>query len=354
MDRARALLRGLLPLLLAAGALLLAARFVVPFLWPFLLALLLARLLDRPVGALQKRLRLRRAYTAGLAVLLLVGALLGLGLLAGSRLLAAAGRFAAALPERLAASAAPLQGLQTRLDAFLDTLPPEAAALCRTALGSLGDELGRLPAALYGGLLTALSGAAAAAPALLFKLLSFTLALFFLTEGWPEVRRFLLRQVPAPLRDRVTQMRRDVRAAVGQWAAAQGKLMAVTFLELSLAFLFLRMERSMLLAAAISLVDALPLLGTGTVLLPWALGSLLLGKIRQAVFLALTWALVSLVRSLLEPRLLGSRSGLHPAAALLALFCGARLAGLWGMLLFPPGLMVLKQLNDRGWLRLWR
>ncbi len=63
---------------------------------------------------------------------------------------------------------------------------------------------------------------------------------------------------------------------------------------------------------------------------------------------------MSLVRSLLEPRFIGSRSGLHPAATLFALFCGARLAGVWGMLLFPPGLLVLKQLNDREWIRLWR
>jgi sporulation integral membrane protein YtvI len=191
-------------------------------------------------------------------------------------------------------------------------------------------------------------------PTLVFLLLTFALALFYMTADWPEIRVFLQRQVPAPMRERARMMKQDVGRALRQWAAAQLKLMGITFMELSLAFFFLRVEYSMLLAAAVSLVDALPLLGTGTVLLPWALGSLLLGETRRAVFLAVTWALVSLVRSLLEPRFIGSRSGLHPAATLFALFCGARLAGVWGMLLFPPGLLVLKQLNDRQWIRLWR
>lgn len=347
-------LKRLLPPLLAAGLLYLAARFAVPFLLPFLLALLFASLLERPVGALYRCLGLRRAYSAALAVLLLLGLLLALLFFLGTRLLSAAGDFAAALPERLAALSAPFQGVEGELNAFVDSLPPDTAKLCRTALDSLRGALGELPAALYGTLLSALSGAAAKAPSLLFLFFSFALALFYLTEGWPEVRSFLYRQVPAPLRERAGQMKRDVCAALGQWAGAQLKLMGITFVELSLAFLFLGVDRSMLAAAAVALVDALPLLGTGTVLLPWALGSLLLGETRRAVFLSLTWALVSLVRSLLEPKLIGSRSGLHPVAALLALYCGARLAGVWGMLLFPPSLLILKQLNDRGWIRLWR
>ena len=82
-------------------------------------------------------------------------------------------------------------------------------------------------------------------------------------------------------------------------------LMLITFGELTLGFLFLGVDLSILLAALTALVDALPVFGTGTVLLPWALLELLSGRFSMALGLFVRYLIVSLVRSLLEPKLVG-------------------------------------------------
>ena len=100
-------------------------------------------------------------------------------------------------------------------------------------------------------------------------------------------------------------------------------------------FLLLRIPSAPLIALLTALVDALPVLGTGTVLLPWALVSLLGGGAVRALGLLGLYVCAALVRSVLEPRLVGSHLGLDPLVTLIAMYCGYRLWGLAGMLLLP-------------------
>ena len=101
-------------------------------------------------------------------------------------------------------------------------------------------------------------------------------------------------------------------------------------------------------------MDALPVFGTGTVLLPWAAGSFLLGNGSRALGLVLTWALVNLARSAAQAKLLGDQIGLDPLASLIAVYIGWQLGRVWGMLLCPLVLVTLTQLNDKGVLHLWK
>ena len=130
--------------------------------------------------------------------------------------------------------------------------------------------------------------------------------------------------------------------------------MAMTFFELLLAFLLLRVKEPVGLAALTALVDALPVFGTGTILLPWALYCLLLGRRGRALGLAFSWALLNLVRSCTQAKLLGDQIGLDPLTSLLSVYVGWRVCGVWGMLLFPILAMILIQLNRRGVIHLWR
>ena len=121
-----------------------------------------------------------------------------------------------------------------------------------------------------------------------------------------------------------------------------------------LAFLLLGVRGAAGLAAVTALVDALPVFGTGTVLLPWALAAALLGQSGLGLGLVITWLVVNLMRSCVQAKLLGDQIGLDPLASLLAIYVGWRAMGVWGMLLFPLLLVTLDQLNEKGLLRLWK
>lgn len=108
------------------------------------------------------------------------------------------------------------------------------------------------------------------------------------------------------------------------------------------------------LAALIALIDALPVFGTGTVLVPWAAVECLLGAVPRGIALLALFAVISVVRSVLEPKLMAAQAGLPPLASLCAMYVGFCAMGVAGMVLAPMALMLVKQLRDGGYIRLWR
>jgi predicted PurR-regulated permease PerM len=149
-------------------------------------------------------------------------------------------------------------------------------------------------------------------------------------------------------------MGEDLKGSLGGWLRAQLILMSITFFELLAAFLLLKIPSPAAIAALTAVVDALPLFGTGVMLVPWAVCCLLLGQSARGLGLLISWGGVSLVRSCIEAKLLGDQIGLHPLASLMAMYVGWRIWSVWGMLLFPMLLVTARQLNDRGVVRLWK
>lgn len=151
----------------------------------------------------------------------------------------------------------------------------------------------------------------------------------------PRFRRFLLRRVPRQRLQTVQEAWRRIRGTLGCWLKAQGKLMGLTFLILLSGFVILRIPYALLWALGVCLVDAFPILGTGTVLVPWSILSFFQGDRLLAFGLLGLYAVLALSRSVLEPKLLGKHLGLDPLITLMALYVGFRLWGVPGMILAP-------------------
>jgi predicted PurR-regulated permease PerM len=102
----------------------------------------------------------------------------------------------------------------------------------------------------------------------------------------------------------------------------------------------------LLLGIGVAIFDAFPVLGSGLVLVPWAIIGLLKGNYVQAVILAVMYVLCLLVREGLEPKLLGNRIGIPPLYTLMAVYVGVELFGLWGVILGPFGLVIIRAVLD--------
>ena len=339
------LLRLLWAVLWGAG-IWIGACVVLPWLMPFLLALGLASLLEPAVAGLI-RLKLPRWAAAALctaALTLLSVALLALGL-------RRAWAEAAALLDRLPV-------LLNRAERWIYRLQVAAPPALRQALADAIHAFSQgelnLSARIADWAGRGLAGTIAALPQAALFTVTTALATYFTSAGRPAVLAFLSRQLPGPWQARGPAVLAQLRQALSGWFRTQGLLMLVTFGELLLALVLLGTSAPLLSAALIALVDALPVLGAGVVLLPWAVGALLGGRTGTALGLLALYAIVCLVRSLLEPKLLGERMGLHPLAALGAMYVGFQALGLLGMLLGPLALVVLQQLRACGVVRLWR
>lgn len=337
--------KDILTLLAGSVLLWLAVRFLLPLIRPFLLGLILALAAEPMVRFLENRLRLPRQAAAGLGVSL---AFCFLALLV-TVLCAAAVRqlrsLAGILPGLEEAARRALELTQTNLLALAARAPRNLRPVLTEHLRLLFSDgstlLGKITAwllGLAGGILGRLPDSA----------LGFgtgILSAFLLSARLPKIRRWFLGKIPrdtlAALQNRLKRLRRMLRS----WLTAQLKLMSVTFCILAAGLTLLRIPRSLLWAFVIALVDALPVFGTGTVLIPWALVCFLQGNRVLALGIAGIYATAALTRSILEPKLLGRHLGLDPLATLAALYIGCRLWGIAGMIAAPMITVALLQLR---------
>ncbi len=348
------LLLTLFYLAVTAAALWLFFGVLFPWLLPFFIALGLAWLLERPVQLLVRKFHLRRWVASALCTLALVVLLCGgLGLLlwrAGYELALLLGR----LPTLLAGLPTMGRGLERWAYRFIVALPLQFQEFFKEALAELINRGIALPNRLYDTLAKWVTGGIVALPRLGLFLFTTALATYFSSASRTELIAFLRRQMPARWQGPLEESKSVLRGAFGHWLRAQGLLMLITFGILTAGLLLMRVDLALLLAALIALVDALPIFGTGTVLIPWAAVTLLGGDWRQAAGLVALYGIVWLVRSVLEPKLVGQRVGLHPLAALFAMYIGFSALGVPGMIAAPLVAIFVKQLHDSGVVKLWR
>ena len=269
--------------IIAAG---LALRFLGPVLLPFGAGLLTALAAEPLIVRLQQRLRLPRWAAAGISVAVVYGLLILLLSVLCKLLWRELTAFVRALPDILQS----VSGLMTQWEAHLLSLTerfPEgiAAILTKTITETVQDG-SAVAEKLYEWLFSLVSG---------------------LLKSIPDLLLFLLTAV------------------------------------LTAGFLLLRIPYPLLLGLVIALIDALPALGTGLILIPWALFMFLQRNTFLGTGLLLLYGVAALIRTALEPRLLGKQMGLDPLLTLLALYGGYRFLGIWGMILFPIGAMVIRQ-----------
>ena len=311
----------------------LSLRYLYPLFLPFLLGLALALAAEPVAKFLQEHFHWRRnpavfaAVTAILALLTAAGA--ALGTLAVRRAAALAGGLSA-----LAGQAA--EGLTTARHWCLEIVALAPESLSRPLEQSVrelfengGGLLDRAAAAVLG-----LAGHAAQhIPGSLVTLGTAVLASYLICQRLPALRSRL--SASGAWQDRWRPALSRLLTTLRQWVKAQLKLSSVTFAIVLGGFLLLGVRQKLLMALVTALVDAVPLLGTGTILLPWTLVSLLSGEPVRAVGLLGIYVTALITRSALEPKLLGRQLGLDPLAALAALYIGYRIWGFGGMILAP-------------------
>lgn len=340
-------LRFLLGLLYAALAL--AAFFVLlPGLLPFLLGWGLASLLDPAARFLCGKLRLRRGLAAAV-ILLLFTALLAAG---GFFLVRRLWFELTALSTRLPVWMSSLQNLNQQLDNLIYrwtvAVSPEFRASLQTALTGTIKQLTTLLSSFSFSLLERLAGGVLSLPQIALFLFTTLLASYFILAGKPALTAAFQKQIPDRWLHGLKKIVPQLKTALGSWLKAQGILLTVTFLLLAAGFLLMKADAAILLAAGIALLDALPIFGTGTVLLPWAIFCVLNSALPRGIFLAVLYAVLWLTRSILEPKLIANRAGLHPLAALFAMYLGFSLFGVVGLLLAPLAAVLAARLFACG------
>lgn len=329
-------------------------KFLLTPLLPFLLALALAAMAEPLVQKLRRGMRVSRSFAAMLVTTLLLLAFAGLLALPLARLAAELRAWSGRLPAAVAGFPDLWNGMLDRIGSWYAASPSFLRSALDLFAGFFMERGPSLAGEAGAWLMGAASSVLSALPDLGLFLVTTVLAVYFTSLSYPAILAFLKRQLPPAWQDRCRDAARCFRSTVLRWLRAELLLLFTTFVLLLAGFWRMGLEYALLAAVFTALVDALPVLGTGTVLLPWAVICLLLGDTGRGVSLLTIYAVCMAVHSLLEPRLLAKQAGLPPITALLAMYLGFHFMGVGGMVLLPVLLLLAKQFQDAGVIRLWK
>ena len=340
--------------ILAAAAFLLL-RYGLPALMPFVLAFLLAYCLKRPIRFLAEKLRLGRRAAALLTVLLFYGTI-GLFLAFLSvRAISGVSQFIVNLPGLYAEYAEPvLTSFFESAEEFFLYQDPELLnqlnAVWEQFLNSLGQQVTGLSVEVMG----VLSGMASSRPAFFIRLVLMIIASFFIAMDYDALTGFCMDQMSGRTKKIFLQIKEYVVGTLFVCIRSYALIMSITFVELAVGLTLIGVEYSVAIALFIAVFDILPVLGTGGIMIPWVILEAFRGDLALAVRLLIVYVAITVIRNILEPKIVGSQIGLHPVVTLASMFLGAQLFGVIGLFGFPIGLSLLRHLNDTGTVQLFK
>lgn len=311
-------------------------RYALPLILPFLLAYVISCFVRPIANKFATRTRLPRGLCAVLLLLLVFG-FGGWGIWAGSvRLVAELGNLVERLlsdggifdamdsltlwVENIGARFGLLSAGEGNAQAFYDAI----MQMIGNILSSVAARLPELAASLFSAL-----------PSVLFFLVVSVVACFYFCTDGVQITHRLVTFLPQKWRQKLPQIGNAMRDIFRKYIKAYGILLALTFALLLVGFWTLRIEYAFLLAFLISLADLLPVIGVGTVLIPWGILMLLQKNFYVGFGLLILCLIISLVRQVAEPKVLGKSLGLHPLLTLFVTYVGFSLFGIVGMILAP-------------------
>ncbi len=310
-------------------------KYILGLLAPFIIAFIFSRLIDRPVTLCEKRLKFPRPLASIIMTVLCFGTLGVLLYFAFSAIL----DFLIGWFNNLSNSNMSFDNV---LENLTSLLPSGAQEYVNANSANWISSISGSVKSFIGPLLSEAAAFAASLPSVLIFIIASIVSTYFLTNDYQSIKAKIKSAIPAKWRSRITQTKREISSTLIRYIKALLVLMVITFVELSIGFLILGVDNAILLASIIAVVDALPVLGTGWILTPWAIYSLLTQNYSLAIGLPVLYCVIAIIRNSIEPKIVGNHIGLHPLATLMAMYIGLKLFGIIGMFM-PIPIAILKQ-----------
>ena len=230
-----------------------------------------------------------------------------------------------------------------------ETVGGEVLRTAGTESAEAVSRAGELLTGMSGTLLQQVSGIAVNIPGMCFKLLLAVISTVFMELDFPQIMYFFEKIMPEKWKETVSAVKKGTFGTMGKCAAAYVFIFLMTFAELAAGLLLLQIEGAFAIAFLIAVLDILPVLGTGTVLLPWAVIAFAGGNARMGIGVMGLYLIITVVRNIVEPKLVGKQMGLSPVVMLPCMIVGLHFFGILGLFGVPLLASFLKKLYSDGY-----
>ena len=191
-------------------------------------------------------------------------------------------------------------------------------------------------------------------PQMLIFIIITIVSTFYIALDFRHINKFISAQIPVKIRNVLNDIKSRFLDAIYKYLKAYITIYVITYSELTVGFLIIGIKYSFLIAFFIALVDILPILGTGTILIPWGVISIIQKDYFTGFALLILYAVIMIIRNIIEPKIVGSSIGLYPVVTLMSIFIGYNIFGGIGIFLMPITVLILKNLNDEGKIHIWK
>ena len=321
-----------------ASALVLILLFILPkaieILLPFIFASIIAVVISPLVNFLEKKLKFPRALAT---IVTMIIALVLLGLLVFTVVyqgVYSLQELADRLPGMLYTDIKLPQWISNINEMYFN-LPIEVKDFIAEVEVNIKENLIQILQPATKATITFAKNVAVKLPSMFIFTVILLLAIFFISYDKNKISYHIRKSMPEKIKVHWYAFIKSLKLACGGYIRAQMIIMTIVFTILLIGFTFLNVKTAVLFAFIIALIDVIPILGTGTILWPWAIISLLQTDYKLAIGLIIIYLVVLLTRQFIEPKIVGSQIGLHPLATLLTMYTGYKLVGVIGMILGP-------------------
>lgn len=363
----------------------LVLKYAFGLLFPFLIAFFVAAILQRPVNAIVKKTPLKRGIVSVILVLLIAALLALLLIFTGAQIVSEAQGLVQWFGERVASLPELLETIRVKLLSIVQKLPESLSNAATNGINELfhgarntavvGEEAvleAESSTSLLGGLfskinLSSLSkpvsgvwNTAKQIPSIAAATLISIIAACFMTVGYDEIVRFIKRQLSLQKRQALSAAKEIFFSSILKLLKSYAIIICITFAEMFLGLSLLKLigvytsGYIATVAIVVALIDIFPVLGTGTVLIPWAIISFITGNVGLGIGLIVLYAVITVIRQIVEPKLVASNLGLPPIVTIMCMYIGLQLFSVLGIFIMPLLVTMIKLLNDRGILHIWK
>jgi sporulation integral membrane protein YtvI len=324
-----------------------AIKYALGLLMPFVIGFIVALLLKPVINFVSEKWRIHKKAAAVILILLFYGAA-GFSLSwIGVRLVMALKDGIVQLPEMYSTNIEPaIYELFDNAEKLIERLDPLMVQAIKDMAASLSQSVGSVVSNISSKAIEFISSAVSFMPGLFLSIVFAVISSLFFAMDYNKITGYIARLFPAKNRNLLIELK-DFATGLGlKYVKAYALLMAVTFAELALGLSLLRVDGAIGVAALIAVIDLLPVLGTGGVIVPWIIIELIKGNMPFAVGLGALYLIITVVRNILEPKLVGKQIGLHPLVMLICVYVGLKLFGFIGLFVLPVAVVIAKHLYD--------
>ena len=313
---------------------------VIEYAAPFVIALVLAALIEPFTRLLSKKRKftLSRSLAALIGTILIVSVVVLVIFSVGNLLFNQARELIILLPANYPDLAQDIIDYLAYLQRAMDFLTAEAVQ----SVDSLLSQLGEFVSSFVSNAARYLFHYAVSIPEIMLFIILTILAIYFISRDWLKMQEEINEQIPHAWLDKYRIFRHDMLAALFGLIRATLIFMAVTFVQLYIGLLILQVQYALLAAFIITIFDTLPVIGAGLFLIPWMVYAFITGNIKLAVGLLIIHILISVVRQVIQPKILGDQIGIHPLVTMISMYVGFKFFGVSGLIMGPVIFLVVK------------